>query len=82
METPKIIFKTNIDKYQNKFSLNYFVIPRIGEMVKVDAPYNKLPFDELQVINVTYTKEYIVVELDLSELQKRQTKDYNLNVFN
>ena len=78
----KIIFKTNIDKFKNKFPTNFKVIPRVGEFVKIEQGY-EAPFDKLQVVSVTYvSSELVEVELHLSDLQHRQNKEYKLGVFN
>ena len=78
----KIIFKTNIDKFKNKFPSNFRVIPRVGEYVKIEQGY-EAPFNKLQVVSVTYVNsELVEVELHLSELQSRQNIEYKLGVFN
>ncbi len=77
----KIVFKTNIYKFKNKFHTNFKVIPRVGEFVKIAQGY-EAPFDKLQVVSVTYvSSELVEVELHLSELQHRQNKEYKLGVF-
>lgn len=78
----KIVFQTEIDKFKGKFPDDFAVIPRIGEFVKVVNAY-QLPFDKLQVVDVTYYHHnLVVVELHLSELQHKQIIEYKLNVFN
>ena len=79
----KIVFKTAIDKYKGKFPTDFSVVPRQGEFVKVDKPYmnQTLPFDKLQVVSVTYTRDIIEVELHLSDLQARANKECDLGVF-
>ena len=32
----KIVFKTNIDKFKNKFPTNFKVIPRVGEFESIE----------------------------------------------
>lgn len=78
----RVVFKTNIDKFKGKFPNDFKVVPRVGEFVRVDSYYTSLPFDELQVVGVTYVdSENVDVELHLSELQFKQNKEYNLRVF-
>ncbi len=76
-----VVFKTNIDKFKNKFPTDFKIIPRIGEYVKV-VDSTALPFDKLIVIDVTYiTNDLVLIELHLSELQAKQNIQYNLEVF-
>jgi len=77
----KVVFCTNIDIYKGKFPKNYPVIPRIGEFVKTTD--KTLPFDKLQVVNVTYDElgESVEVDLHLSSLQSRQNIEYSMNVY-
>lgn len=79
----KIIFSTNIDKYRGKFAKDFQIIPRVGEFVEVESNDESLPFNELQVVKVTYINKHdVIVELHLSDLQSRQNLEFKLNVFN
>lgn len=79
-----VVFATNIDKYKAKFPSDFEVVPRVGEFVQIEKLYQNqnLPFDKLQVVDVTYvSKDVVKVELHLSSLQARQDKELNLGVF-
>lgn len=78
----KVTFNTNIDKYKGKFPQDFQIIPRVGEFVQTTKYHQKLPFDSLQVIRVTYEdRENVTVDLHLSELQAKENLAYELGVF-
>lgn len=65
----KIVFKTNIDKYQtNCFPENLLFVPRVGEKVMVTPVFEswfkdkKLPI-RLEVVDVTYAEQFVICEL-------------------
>lgn len=78
----RVVFKTNIDKFKGRFPNDFKVVPRVGEFVRVDSYYTSLPFDELQVVRVTYVDcDTVDVELHLSEMQIKENTQYDLGVF-
>lgn len=80
----EVVFKTAIDKYKGKFSSWTNLVPRVGEFITIDKIFkDNLPFDKLQVVSVTYAHNFhVIVVLHLSDLQARENKEYNLNIFN
>ena len=73
----RIIFKTNLDNYQtNCFPDNLPFVPRIGEKVSVTNVFiqyfrdKKLP-TRLEVVDVTYTDQFVTCELWYNDTDKR-----------
>ncbi len=84
----KIIFKTNVDKYQtNCWPQNLEMPPRIGESVMVTEVfvdyYQKqgLPV-RMHVVDVTWTDKGVVCELCYKLIDIEQAKAQGVNCFN
>jgi hypothetical protein len=91
----KLLFKTNLDKYQNAFfnRLDSAIIPRIGEYVEIITSLKSTFRDEklptrLKVVNVTYTlhtsltnDQYVTIELWYDETDLKAMKLSNVNPF-
>ena len=84
----KVLFKTNIDNYSTKrcFPENFEIPPRIGESVRVKESFvsyyetRKLP-TVLKVVDVIWTEEYVLCELDYSKFDLQAAKLSNVNLY-
>lgn len=84
----KIIYKTNIDVYENYwFPKNHVNIPpSVGHRVSVSSSVKSFFIDRrlptsLEVVKVTWEEDCIICELHYSELDFKTFKENNINPF-
>jgi hypothetical protein len=83
----EIVLKTNIDSYKSVQWQQLSFLPRKGEHIELPRVYHKtyaerkLPH-RLEVVDITYIENSVIVELHFSELDIKLWKDAsNLSMF-